>query len=199
MTSIILSHRDIRAFARFAATSCLLLAPAIGRAQVPGELASVIAGLDEPLPLTDAPDEALAPMWQSLGGVITDPVVARNQDGRLEVFARGTDNALWHIWQVAPNSTWSGWASLGGVMASKVVVDNNKDGRLEVFVRGDDNALWHIWQTAPNNGWSGWSSLGGIIDGNPVGSNMDGRLEVFTRGTDGALWHIWQKAPNSGW
>jgi len=34
---------------------------------------------------------------------------ARNQDGRLELFARGADKALWHIWQVAPNGGWSGW------------------------------------------------------------------------------------------
>ena len=42
------------------------------------------------------------------------PICGRNADGRLEVFARGTDNALWHIWQTAPNNGWSGWASLGG-------------------------------------------------------------------------------------
>ena len=30
------------------------------------------------------------------------------------MFARGSDRALWHIWQVAPNGTWSGWKSEGG-------------------------------------------------------------------------------------
>ena len=34
--------------------------------------------------------------------------------GRLEVFARGADRALWHMWQTAPNNGWSSWASLGG-------------------------------------------------------------------------------------
>ena len=89
--------------------------------------------------------------------------LAQNGDGRLEVFARGDDNALWHIWQIAPNNGWSGWASLGGNFPGQPAVWMNADGRLEVFVRGDDNALWHIWQTAPNNGWSGWTSLGGNI------------------------------------
>jgi len=52
-----------------------------------------------------------------MGGVITsDPVVGRNQDGRLEVFARGTDDALWHNWQTVPNNGWSGWGSLGGIL-----------------------------------------------------------------------------------
>ncbi|MEW2401774.1 hypothetical protein [Streptomyces sp. NPDC046862] len=51
----------------------------------------------------------------SLGGLITmAPTVFRNADGRLEVFARGTDGALWHTWQTRPNGGWGGWATLGG-------------------------------------------------------------------------------------
>ena len=46
------------------------------------------------------------------------PTVTNDADGRLEVFARGTDNALWHIWQTAPSNGWSSWASLGGVLFS---------------------------------------------------------------------------------
>ncbi|HEX8651392.1 MAG TPA: matrixin family metalloprotease [Pyrinomonadaceae bacterium] len=137
--------------------------------------------------------------WASLGGAVFDPVAINNQDGRLEVFAKGTDNALWHIWQTAPNNGWSGWASRGGVMGSKVAAGRNQDGRLEVFVRGTDGALWHIWQHAAG-GWSGWASRGGVITTAPaVGRNADGRLEVFAKGTDNALWHIWQTAPNNGW
>ena len=139
--------------------------------------------------------------WASMGGVITSNIAAiRNADGRLEIFARGTDNALWHQWQTAPNNGWSGWASLGGVITTEPVVAQNLDGRLEVFARGTDNAVWHQWQTAPNNGWSGWASMGGIITSNiAVGRNADGRLEIFARGTDNALWHQWQTAPNNGW
>ena len=100
----------------------------------------------------------------SLGGVITsDPEVVTNTDGRLEVFARGTDDALWHIWQTAPNNGWSARASLSGVITSDPEVATDADGRLEVFARGTDKTLWHIWQTAPNNGWSVWASLGGIL------------------------------------
>jgi hypothetical protein len=94
--------------------------------------------------------------WSSLGGVITtEPSTGQNADGRLEVFARGSNNAVWHIWQSAPSSgPWSGWASLGGVITSNIAVGRNADGRLEVFVRGTDQAVWHRWQTAPNNGWN---------------------------------------------
>ncbi len=39
---------------------------------------------------------------------------SQNADGRIEAFARGSDKALWHIWQTAPNNGWSRWGSLGG-------------------------------------------------------------------------------------
>jgi acylphosphatase len=131
-----------------------------------------------------------------LGGRISsDPSVAVNSDGRIEVFARGTDDALWHIWQDAPHAgPWSAWSSLGGVITSDPAAALNSDGRVEVFARGTDGALWHIWQTVAHAGpWSAWASLGGVITSSPaVELNSDGRLEVFARGTDHALWHIWQ-------
>ena len=30
------------------------------------------------------------------------------------IFARGSDGAVWHMWQTAPSNGWSGWYSLGG-------------------------------------------------------------------------------------
>ena len=126
--------------------------------------------------------------------------VVHNADGRVEAFVAGTDFALWHIWQTAPNNGWSGYDSLGGVLSSSMDSATNADGRVEVFVRGTDGAVWHIWQTAPNNGWSGWDSLGGVITSIAAACrNADGRVEAFARGTDDALWHNWQTAPNNGW
>jgi hypothetical protein len=138
------------------------------------------------------------------------PTLVRNADGRLEAFASGSDRALWHIWQTAPNGTWSSWASLG--MPPNMqnipgpVVEKNADGRIEVFEAGSDDALWHIWQTTAGGGWyKSWFSSGkpsasaGMYMGPSVIQNADGRLEVFTVGTDGALWHIWQNVPNGTW
>jgi peptidoglycan hydrolase-like protein with peptidoglycan-binding domain len=139
--------------------------------------------------------------WASRGGVITTNIaVARNRNGRLEIFARGTDNALWHQWQVIAGGGWSGWASLGGVITSDPTVIENADGRLEVFARGTDNAVWHRWQITPGGGWAGWASLGGVITSNiAAGRNRDGRLEIFARGTDNAVWHKWQVTAGGGW
>ena len=142
--------------------------------------------------------DATYPPGRASGLPNDNPFPLGTDAGRLEVFARGMDHGLWHIWQTAPNSGWSGWASEGGWIDQPSVACN-ADGRLEIFVVGADHALWHNWQTAPSGGWSGWDSLGGTIDQFVVIANQDGRLEVFARGMDGGLWHKWQTAANNGW
>jgi hypothetical protein len=139
--------------------------------------------------------------WSSTGGVLTsDPAAFLNRDGRLEVFFRGDDNAVWHQAQTTPGaSAWSAPTSLGGFVTSDPAVASNVDGRLEVFVRGADNAVWHRAQTAPSaSTWSNWLSLGGVVTSDPVAAaNLDGRLQVFARGTDNAIWYRAQRAPNT--
>jgi hypothetical protein len=137
--------------------------------------------------------------WASLGRPpqteFARPFAQRNQDGRIEVFARG-GGAIFNIWQVAPNLGWhDGWGS-GGRPSSTVAlkahaVGRNADGRQEIFAIGDDNALWQQWQTAPNNGWSGWKPLGTpalgaeLSEQFTVGRNQDGRQEIFAVALDG--------------
>ncbi len=89
-----------------------------------------------------------------MGGVFPNPspsppVVARNGDGRLEVFMIGMDGALWHRYQLdavgAGYWSWSNWESLGGYLISPPAIGRNIDGRLEIFQEGRD-ALYHNWQ-----------------------------------------------------
>src|SRR5438876_493506 len=98
-----------------------------------------------------------ATSWHRMGASFAgNPAVAAAADGRLEVFLRGADNVLYHIWQTAPNGDWSQWENLssgtyrplGHPVAGDPGVGSAADGRLEVFVRGADNVLYHIWQTA---------------------------------------------------
>jgi hypothetical protein len=130
--------------------------------------------------------------WESLGGTLTSgPGVASWGSGRLDVFARGTDSALWHIWY---DNGWSTWERLGGTLTSSPGAVSWDQGRIDVFARGTDSALWHIWY---DNGWSDWERLGGVLTSEPaVCSWAPGRLDVFARGTDSALWHIWY---DNGW
>ncbi len=135
--------------------------------------------------------------------LVTTPItVWRNNDGRLEVFAVGSDGYLWHIWQLAPNSGWSDWTSFDALVGQAYTIGKNLDGRLEIFLVGLDGILYHMNQsTAGSQQWSRGASLGLPPNVNQlfcvsVGRNGDGRLEVFAIGSDGALWHIWQNAAN---
>jgi hypothetical protein len=133
--------------------------------------------------------------WESLEGVLSSsPDVCSWAPGRLDVFARGMDNALWHRWY---DGGWSGWESLGGVITSDPASVSWDNGRIDVFARGTDNALWHKWY---DGNWSGWESLGGTLIGGPdVCSWAPGRLDVFARDTNSVLCHKWYDNGWSGW
>ena len=136
---------------------------------------------------------------ESLGGALTSqPAVASWAAGRYDVFARGTDNAVWHKWFSGGN--WSGWQSLGEVASSSPAAAAWGPGRLDLFVRGTNNQLY-TRHYATSTGWSGWTSLGGVLTSGPAAASWgSGRLDVFVRGTDNAVWHKWFSGGKwSGW
>ncbi|HEY9284998.1 MAG TPA: galactose oxidase-like domain-containing protein [Pyrinomonadaceae bacterium] len=139
--------------------------------------------------------------WHLLGaGVrsLSELAVARNTNGRLQVFFRGADDSLQYIAQTGddPNS-WGALVSLGGIITSEPSVAVNADGRLYVVVRGGGNGLYHQWQTTPGGGWSGWQALPGLAANSaPVAARgANGRLHVFSQGMDNALWYATQVQP----
>jgi len=121
--------------------------------------------------------------WTDLGGYFSSQIATgQNADGSLTAFVRGSDNALWYMWESAPGSNvWSALAGLGGQIISNPAVATNKDGRLQVFVLGRDTAIWTRFQISPGStNWSNWQSLGGQGQNDPaVAMNADGRLDVF--------------------
>lgn len=140
--------------------------------------------------------------------------LARNQDGRLEVFSVSTDGSLWQIWQTAPNGGWSHWESRGAPDATgiklihqgsgrSVVAGSNQDGRLEVCVIALGQ-LWCIEQTYPNNGWGQWQPLGepsgfGEIVSLDLVRRNDGRLQLLALSNFGRLASRRQDAPSGNW
>jgi hypothetical protein len=127
--------------------------------------------------------------WESLSGQLTaSPATVSWGDGRIDVFGRGSDNALWH--RSYANNAWSSWESLSGQLASTTgpAVSSQAAGQLDVFVIGSDNALWH--RSYKSGTWSTWESLGGQLTASPATVSWgDGRIDVFGRGSDNALWH----------
>jgi hypothetical protein len=108
----------------------------------------------------------------------SDPVVATNKDGRLEVFSKAADEDdanVWHSWQNAPNSGWSDYVNMGGMVTGMLAEATNADGRLEVFDQySKGETMWHNWQTPfAGAGWYGFARLGGnTVD--YEGSGCDG-------------------------
>jgi len=136
-----------------------------------------------------------------LGGTLTSqPAVVSWDEGRLDIFAVGTDSALWHRWW--DGSSWGGWQSLGGVLESPPKAVSWSANRLDIFVTGTNSAIWHRWWDGSS--WGGWESLGGVLEAQlgTVGSGDDrarvdavawaaNRLDIFGVGMDSALWHRW--------
>ena len=114
---------------------------------------------------------ALWHRWESLGGPITfAPAVSSWASGRVDVFVRGTDFALWHRWY--DNGLWSVWERLGGQITSSPAAASWSAGRLDVFALGTDTAIWHRWFQAGS--WSGWQSLGGSLTSGPAAASWGG-------------------------
>ena len=135
--------------------------------------------------------------WTSLGGgLIGGPALASMSAAHLDLYVRGTDNALWTRWW--NGSAWSNWQSLGGQLTSDPSVVASGPNQLAVFVRGTDNGLWYrAWNGTV---WSGWQSLGGgfkAASAPEAASWGPNRIDVFVQGTDMHLWHIW--TTGSGW
>jgi hypothetical protein len=132
--------------------------------------------------------------------IVGAPAVSSWGVNRFDVFARGSDNLLYHRWSVDGGATFSGWERLGappgGVSASPAAVSWG-DGRIDVFVRGGDARLWH---TAWAGKWYGWDYQGGVLTSAPaVTSWSQGRLDVFVDGARGVVYHKWYQNGWSGW
>ena len=83
--------------------------------------------------------------WEQLGAnqFSSNPTAVSWGPNRIDVFVRGTDNAVYtKAWNV---SKWTDYVGLGGAFMSGPAVASWGANRLDVFGRGTDNALWHKW------------------------------------------------------
>ncbi len=126
--------------------------------------------------------------WESLGGkLVGEPAAVSWGPNRVDVFARGVDNRLWHQWY---DNGWKGWESLGGTLTSAPAVASWGAGRLDVFARGSSGELVHRYY---DHGWRPWETLSapGTIGTTPTAASWGpGRLDVFApRAGDRSLLH----------
>jgi hypothetical protein len=118
----------------------------------------------------------------------------------MDVFARGTDGALW--WKTTTNNgtSWSNWYKIGGQLASgtSAAADARGPNSLDVFVQGIHQALWYShWDGTK---WSAWTSLGGTLTSSPAAtSRSSSTIDVFVFGSDNGLWRNTYSGGWSGW
>jgi len=118
---------------------------------------------------------------------------------RIDVFARGTDNALWHI-SYTTSGGWSSWDSLGGTLACDPTVASWGTDRLDVFTCDTSNHLVHkYWNGSSWSGWEGGATLadsGQTLTSAPSAVSWgSGRIDIFARDTNN---NLIQKAYDSG-
>jgi len=130
--------------------------------------------------------------FKSLGGEVKGGPDGCSWGGkRLDVFARGTDNYIWHKY-VDDQGTWHEWESLAGLRMtsdpSAVALTSNQ---LSVFARGENNMIWTKTYILKTDRWGPWLPLGKMVfAGAPdAARTADNRVDVFARGADGAVWH----------
>lgn len=123
--------------------------------------------------------------WTSLGGILSDSPTAASFHGRVYVFARGSDNAL-YVTSSADGATFTPWHSLGGILTAAPSAASTGDA-LYVFAKGSDNALY-VASSTDGTTFSSWRPLGGVLTTSPAAAAVGNTLYVFARGSDSALY-----------
>jgi len=146
--------------------------------------------------------------WGPLGGFqVRRLIVDKNDDGRIMLFAIGSDGIVYGRYQTQVGGNWNpdGWGSMGtppsGASVLQLVTAHNRDGRLEIFARCNDGHTYHRWQVVTNGGWNdGWFPMddGRTLTDISAALRGDGLIE-FVGITDGKAIERRQVAPNSGW
>jgi hypothetical protein len=136
----------------------------------------------------------------------SDPSAASWPSGRIDVFARGTDDQIYQI-TALDGDTWSFWypfpeaftfAPCGNPPRCAGPRAAFGAGRLHVFVQALDGTVWHD-STTDGVAWAGWEQLGGdsIDSGVAAVAWNDGKMDIYGRGQDGLIWH--DHFDGSGW
>ncbi|HEY9601490.1 MAG TPA: hypothetical protein V6C85_07770 [Allocoleopsis sp.] len=122
---------------------------------------------------------------------ISAPAAVSWGANRIDVFALGIDNYVYHAWGNG-SSEWRGWEKLGGPCIHGVAVASRGANSLDLFsistdTIGTDNHMYHrSWN---GSSWSRWENLGGACISAPAAVSWgENRLDAFVIGTRSALY-----------
>jgi len=124
--------------------------------------------------------------WISWGGKLSaSPAITGTSLGRIDVFIRGADHALW-VRTLRPGQPLTQWKRLGGHLSTAPAAVAVSENSFEVAVGGPDHA---VWTTSTLAKWA-WTSAGSRTFSAPaIGYIPESNgAWVLIRGTDNALW-----------
>jgi hypothetical protein len=143
----------------------------------------------------DAPNGVFGSPEELARNVDSDPVAALGADGRIYVFFRGSDNALWYTRNYGLQyEAYTKAASIGGEMKEQPAAALDGSGRIVVGVRGIDNGLYTTQQKSENalDFGSFAKQSSGMTDSPTTAVDAASRVQFFYRGTDQAAWRVGQ-------
>ncbi|MBI4583278.1 MAG: hypothetical protein HY717_04565, partial [Planctomycetes bacterium] len=128
------------------------------------------------------------------------PATASWGPGRLDLFAVGSDDAVYHkwfdgSWHPSPVETDS-WERFAISAKHGPAAASWGPGRLDLFVVGSDDAVYHKWF---QGGWypspvetDSWERFAISAKHGPAAASWGpGRLDLFVVGSDDAVYHKW--------
>jgi len=131
--------------------------------------------------------------WTSWGGTLSaSPAVTGTSLGRIDVFIRGADHALW-VRTLRPGQPLTKWTRLGGHLSTAPAAVAAGENRFEVAAGGPDHFVWIT--SSPE--WA-WTSLGGRRTHSAPAIGFVPQTNggwILIRGTDNTLWG---KGPYAG-
>ncbi|MGI9008296.1 MAG: glycoside hydrolase domain-containing protein, partial [Streptosporangiaceae bacterium] len=150
---------------------------------------------------------ALHPVGKTPAGLVSNPAVAGQADGRLTVFARDSAGRIQHGWQQPgfPNDWEWGTAlpapahpAAGGTDPGAVLMPGR---RVAVFQTTSGGVVTsHQGGSDQNTNWTRWRNLGGSCASTPVPVRYAGGTDVFCVTTAGtAAVNRWRGSSWSGW
>jgi hypothetical protein len=123
--------------------------------------------------------------------------------GNLDVFAIGSNNAVWYRSESAVTGAWGNWTSIGGNVLS-ISTCRDASGKLDVFAIASNLGVWESSQSPANGLWSTWKSLS--LQGEEwlsvnAATDPNGGLYIYAIDTTGTVEYQQQLANGnfSGW
>jgi len=147
---------------------------------------------------------AFTPIPINVSTTANAPTIAKNQDGRLEIFYREitdpNDSSKYGrvatSWQNSSGQWMGGASNTGGLLYGDAgrgpiaAIRRESSGQIMLFQRNSyNNGISATWQIAVNGGWNTqWAFLGGAITDFPAAaSDAEGRAVVVVKSPDNHL------------